>query len=103
MNSPDSALYLRRFQEHGDTDDLLAYVRLSGKDAACYERALQILTPVFDPLRHGEYPRYHDLDRQELRDHKAEVRFIASCMAGSEKADLQGSAAKLSDLLDGKD
>jgi hypothetical protein len=103
MNLADSAAHLQRFQEYGDTKSIVEYIRLTGKDSARYKIALQILTPVFDPLGHGEYPRYRDLDRQRLRDYETEVRFIASCMAGSEKADLQGSAAQLLDLLDRTD
>ncbi len=103
MNSADSAAHLRRFQEYGDTDSLLEYIRLTGKDIARYKMAIQILTPVFDPLGHGESPRYRDLDHQQLRDYQTEVRFIATCMAGSEKADLQSSAAQLLDLLDRKE
>jgi hypothetical protein len=94
---------LRHFQENGDTNSLMEYVRLIGKDAARYAIALRVLTPIFDPLGHGESPRYHDLDRQRLHDYEAEIRFIASCMAGSEKADLKGAASELRDLLDVRD
>jgi hypothetical protein len=94
---------LRRFQENGDINSLTEYVRLIGKDTARYAIALRVLTPIFDPLGHGESPRYHDLDRQSLRDYEAEIRFIASCMADSEKADLKGGAAQLRDLLDLRD
>jgi hypothetical protein len=96
----DPLAQLRRFQENGDTNSFMEYVRLIGKDTARYAISLRILTPIFDPLGHGEYPRYHDLDRQRLRDYEAEIRFIASCMAGSDKADLKGCAAQLRDLLD---
>lgn len=102
MDSADSAARLRHFQEYGGTNSIVEYVSLTGRDIARYKIALEILTPVFDPLSHGEYPRYHDIDRQRLRDYASEVRSIASWMAGSEKADLKGSAAQLFDLLDRK-
>lgn len=103
MDSSDSAAQLRRFQDFGDTNSLLEYVRLTGRDTGRYKAALQVLDSVFEPLSHGEHPRYRDLDRQHLRDYAAEVRFIAGCMAASGKADMQDSAAELLRLLDTRD
>jgi hypothetical protein len=99
----DPLAQLRRFQESGDTNSLMEYVRLIGKDTARYAIALRILTPIFDPLGHGEYPRYHELDHRRLRDYEAEIRFIADCMGDSDNADLSGGAAQLRNLLDLKD
>ena len=102
-DSADATAQLRRFQEHGDTNSLAEYVRLIGKDSARYGIALRLLAPIFDPLGHGEYPRYQDIDRQRLRDYEGEIRFIVSCMTGSEKADLRSSATQLRNLLDQRD
>jgi hypothetical protein len=102
VNPSAAAACLRRFQEYGSTEDLAQYVRLSGGDTARYEAAVRLLEPVFDPLGHGEYPRYGDLDRQRMRGHEAEIRSIAGWMAASEKADLSGAGTALLGLLDAK-
>lgn len=90
---------LRHFQEYGDPDSLLEYIRLTGKDTARYKLVLRILLPVFDPLGHGEYPRYHDIDDEQLQLYEPEVRVVASSMAASEKADLRESGTRLLELL----
>jgi hypothetical protein len=102
VNPAGASAYLRRFQETGDTQDLARYVRLSGGDGARYRTAIELLGPVFEPLGHGEYPRYGDLDRQGMRGHEAEMRSIAGWMAASEKADLRGAGTALLGLLDAK-
>jgi hypothetical protein len=103
MSQTDVEAYLRRFQECADTASLLEYIRLKDGDAARYQTAFQVLLPVFDPVHHGEYPRYHDLDLKELSEYENEIVFIASRMAQSDKADLQSCGAELLRLVRKKD
>jgi hypothetical protein len=100
MLTPDPKHDLQTFQDYGDTDSLRAYIQATGRDLTRYEAALQALAAVLEPLAHGEYPRYQELNQQQLRAQEIEVLDIVTWMAGSAKADMQASAAQLRSLLE---
>jgi hypothetical protein len=89
MSQTRSTEYLRRFQCDGDQRSLDQYLQQIGMDDTRRSGALQTLEPVFNPLRFGGFPRYHDLDRTLMSDYKREIRIVANCMADSDKANLR--------------
>jgi hypothetical protein len=101
MSQAGSSDDLRRFQCEGDQRSLDRYLQQIGMDDTRRLGALQTLDPIFNPLRFGEFPRYHDLDRARMSDYQREIRIVANCMAGSDKANLRECGTHLLTLLQG--
>ena len=91
---------LRRFQEDGDLEALLAHATAAGGDADELRAALAGLEPVFDALLHGEHPNADALDRAALRAHASATAQVARAMAGSGRADLRDAGFQVIGVLD---
>jgi hypothetical protein len=92
--SRNTQSYLRHFQDFGDKDSLLEFIKATGRDAERYRQALRILAPVFDPLSLGLEPAYDELNLEMMEQHRPEVKNILEWMAKSSKADMQEAAAE---------
>jgi len=90
---------LKRFQENGDIESLLHFVRTSGRDEETYKAALDDLKPVLDALSFGWRPIYKNLDLTALRKRVTEVTDIVVWMAGSDSADMKSRAIELMGIL----
>ena len=91
---------LREFQDSGDLDALLSFVKSCGLDETKYRDALQAMALVFEPLSFGLQPAYGELNVRDLREHLPEVRQIVGWMEGSEKADMKAAAHEVKRILD---
>ena len=95
MSASSPEEHLRRFQDQGDRDGLVQYLRASGSDTASYRQVIDGLEPVFEALSFGEQPSYESLDKESLRGHAAEVEEVVELMFASVKADMRAAAAGL--------
>ena len=71
----------------------------SGKDPALYERAIQALLPVLEPLSFGEHPRYDQVDLLHARAAPEEIEGVVRWMAASDRADLRTAGLTLMGTL----
>lgn len=99
MSVEDCEDLLRAFQQQGNPDQLLEFVRCSGHNAEVYQTVLGALGPVFRSLHFGFRPIYEEVDTQTLDRTKTETEKVVRWMAGSDKADLKASALELMGLL----
>ena len=99
MTSTTGKHDLEQFQDSGDINSLLRFVRAEGKDQDKYKDAVGHLKLVFDAQMFGVRPIYENLDRVALRQCMAEVTDIVGWMASSDKADLKIRAIELIGFL----
>ena len=92
MPSADAETQLREFQETGNVNRLLDFVRASGRDPETYGQVLAALAPVFEPLAHGEHPRYDDLNPAEFAPNADVAAEVLRWAAASDRADLRSAA-----------
>jgi len=90
---------LERFQESGNAESLLEFVRVSGRSVDRYEQAVAGLAPVFEGLTYGERPAYERLDKDLLRQLTPEVEQIVQWMDSSDKANIRTRAIELMGAL----
>lgn len=93
--SHDPQNYLQHFQDFGDTESLLEFIKAGGSDTNRYREVVRILTPVFDTLSVGLQPAYNELNQEMLEQNRTEVENILEWMAQSNKADMQAAAEEI--------
>jgi HEAT repeat protein len=98
MTSPPE--YLRRFQQTGDVDALLAYAAAVGHEVDEIRAALATIESIFTALTHGEHPNFALLDRTALQTHAIGTIHIVRAMVGSDRADLRSAGFQVIGLLD---
>ncbi len=91
--------HLQHFQDFGDTNSLLDFVRADGRDARKFQKVIELLASVFEALSFGVRPLYNNIDRNALRLHTTEVENIIKWMADSNKADMKTVAIELMGFL----
>jgi hypothetical protein len=79
---------LRRFQDTGSADYLLAYIKNSKENPDRHEEVVRSLNPILAAVTFGWPPDYSLLDVDNLESYQEELSEIVTWMDSSQKVDL---------------
>jgi hypothetical protein len=99
MTLCEDKTHLEHFQNFGDTNSLLEFIKKSGRNEQNYKEAIINLSPIFESLSMGIQPPYKKLDQNALQRRSPEVGKIVKWMAESRKADMKTTAIELMGFL----
>ena len=95
MDSPPTTDPLQVFQSSGRKEDLLAYLRATGRKPDEHSAAIDALGLALEPPSFGLRPAVRVPDREGLVKHAAATTEILAWLSASPKADLKTAAMEL--------